>query len=137
MSVPGSADQRRPVDFRRRLITVQAAYAKNGEARSVPMNPVLTAALQAIKIPSTDEAQMFWNGKGALYRSFCSAFERALRVAGITDFTFHDLRHTFASRLEEAGVDLATVRELLGCPFRPKVPAIFPTVPWSCRDTWR
>ena len=57
---------------------------------------------------------MFRNRQGTAYRSFRTAFERAVRKAGIQDFTFHDLRHTFASRLVMAGVDLPTVKELLG-----------------------
>ncbi|MFZ0636715.1 MAG: tyrosine-type recombinase/integrase [Candidatus Acidiferrales bacterium] len=41
-------------------------------------------------------------------------FEDAVKTAGIDDFHFHDLRHTFASRLAAAGVDLRTVQQLMG-----------------------
>jgi integrase len=102
------------VDFRRGVVTVQAGYAKNGEARSVPMNQVLTTTLKAVKLQGAEGEGVFCNRQGTAYRSFRTAFERAVRKAGITDFTFHDLRHTFASRLVMVGVDLPTVKELLG-----------------------
>jgi len=102
------------VSFGRQVITVRAAYAKNGDSRSVPMNKVLTETLQAVRMTGLATEWVFCNQHGVPYRSFRSAFERAVRKAGLVDVTFHDLRHTFASRLVMSGVDLPTVKELMG-----------------------
>ncbi|MEO5956547.1 MAG: tyrosine-type recombinase/integrase [Nitrospiraceae bacterium] len=45
-----------------------------------------------------------------MVREFCEARDRA----GIPDFHFHDMRHTFATRLVQRGVDLYKVQRLLG-----------------------
>ena len=42
------------------------------------------------------------------------AFKKVLSRAAITDFHFHDLRHTFATRLVRGGVDLYVVQRLMG-----------------------
>jgi len=48
------------------------------------------------------------------YKAVIRSFNTAVRRAGIEDFHFHDLRHTFASKLVMKGYNLKIVQELLG-----------------------
>ena len=57
---------------------------------------------------------MFSSKKGEPYGDIRRSFRTALKRAGIENFRFHDLRHTFASHLVMSGVDLKTVQELMG-----------------------
>ncbi|HEV8329339.1 MAG TPA: tyrosine-type recombinase/integrase [Nitrospiraceae bacterium] len=105
----------RGVDFSRR--TVMVVRSKNGERRTIPVNEtVLSVLKQKSKVRSlrTDLvfcSQVFTSMEsGHLRRSFRLALGRAK----IEDFHFHDLRHTFATRLVQAGVDLYKVQRLLG-----------------------
>ncbi len=102
------------LDFARRTVTVQAAYSKNGERRSIPMNVTLTQTLRPLIIGKASDAPVFQSRKGEPYRSLRTAFTTACKKAGITNCRWHDLRHTYASQLVMAGVDLPTVKELLG-----------------------
>ncbi len=51
---------------------------------------------------------------GTRYTDVKKSFSAACRRAGITDFRFHDLRHTFGTRLADAGVDVVKIKELMG-----------------------
>ena len=57
---------------------------------------------------------IFCEKSGLPFKNLRKSFFTALKKAGIINFRFHDLSHTFASQLVMSGVDLNTVRELLG-----------------------
>ena len=103
------------VDFNRRTVTV--LRSKNGERRTIPVNEtVLSVLRQKSKVRSLMTELVFCSKaftpleSGHMRRSF----RLALSKAQIEDFHFHDLRHTFATRLVQAGVDLYKVQRLLG-----------------------
>ncbi len=73
----------------------------------------MTEEIRRLSLNANDE-HVFARSDGSALRSIRTAWEKAIRRSGIRDFRFHDLRHTFASRLVMAGVDIVTVTELLG-----------------------
>ena len=87
---------------------------KNGERREIPINNTLRSTIQGIT-RRLDIPYVFYDSvTGKPYQDVKRSFSTALRKAGIKDFKFHDLRHTFASHLIMAGVDITTVSRLLG-----------------------
>jgi integrase len=87
---------------------------KNGERREVPINATLRQTLQGLT-RRLDIPYVFYDSVTCKpYGDVKRSFHTSLRKAGIRDFHFHDLRHTFASHLVMAGVDLITVSRLLG-----------------------
>jgi len=99
------------VDLRHGFILLNTS--KNGERREIPINTTVEDVLNEIP-HSVESVHVYTDRNGAPYKEVKKSFHTALRKAGIHDFRFHDLRHTFASHLVMAGVDLTSVKELLG-----------------------
>lgn len=70
--------------------------------------------LSSLKTNANNADKVFLNSNGEAYRLVSTVFDEAVERAKIIDFHFHDLRHTFASRLIMTGVDLRTVQVLMG-----------------------
>lgn len=104
------------VDLDGGLVSVAACYAKNGESRTLPAGPRLKAVLHDALTASGSAATVLVNAHGRAWHldTLSGQFRTACQEAGIGSLGPHVLRHTFASRLVMAGVDLSTVRELMG-----------------------
>ena len=100
----------RDIDMLRGVITLE--ITKNGETRRVPINKTVKEILFGLPKRGS-ESYVFSKEDGTPY-NFRSPFLRAIEKAGIKNFRFHDLRHTAASYLAMSGVDLNTIREILG-----------------------
>lgn len=82
--------------------------SKNYESRTIPINATLLKALSDLKKYS--QSDYVFEGRKTIKK----VWTNTLKKSGIAHCRFHDLRHSFASRLVMAGVDLVTVAELLG-----------------------
>ena len=92
---------------------IRLKQTKNGKARALPFNETLWGLFSGLRT-RPDVPWVFHDVDGHRWQDVRHPFDRAYEGAGLTDFHFHDLRHTFASWLMMRGVPLATVSNLLG-----------------------
>ncbi len=93
---------------------IRVMESKNGETRYVPMNQDVKETLQELlKHRKMGNPYLFHRGNTRL-GSFRKSFSKAVEGAGIKNFRFHDLRHTCASWLAQEGVQLLTIKAVLG-----------------------
>lgn len=103
------------VDIERQNLTVVGDTAKDGETRHIPLNSEAAEILKSWKQQPGMKSQWVFHGKdGKPLQNLRKSWIAVLKEAKIADFRWHDLRHTFASKLVIAGVDLNRVRTLLG-----------------------
>lgn len=88
-----------------------ALNTKNGKSRELIITKQMKKELKAM--PRLSEYVFTNPVTKQPYKDFKSTFRRAVKAAGIPYITFHELRHSTASRLNELGVDLATIQEYL------------------------
>ena len=103
------------VDLFRRVLVVEKS--KNGEKRTVPINETVMELLKEKSRLRSISGDFVFHSEAGTARDQANIrhrFNVALKISGISDFRFHDLRHTFATRLVQAGVDVYKVQRLLG-----------------------
>ena len=100
------------IDLRRQVAWIYPDQAKAGKAIGVPLNHT---AMQVLMDRPRVSDYVFTHSKGARVKSISSrVWREALEKAGITDFRWHDLRHTWASWLVQNGTPLAALKEMGG-----------------------
>ena len=105
------------LDLERRILTVGGMSAKSGKTRHIPLNTtcwnVLNQWADQMQ-PFTKIDYVFPSKTGGKLNNIRKAWKSVMTDARIENFRWHDLRHHFASSLVQRGVDLNTIRDLLG-----------------------
>jgi integrase len=100
------------VDMLKKRAWIHADQAKGKKAIAVPLNADAQAVIKA-QIGKHLTHIFTYNGR-PIHRANCKAWRKALKRAGIDDFRFHDLRHTWASWHVQNGTPLQVLKELGG-----------------------
>lgn len=96
----------RNVDLLAETVTVE--NTKGGKVRVIPLNGIVKAELMGLLERRNGDDKVF------PFTSIRTAWENARRRAGLDDLRFHDLRHTFATRLVQSGANIVEIQKLLG-----------------------
>jgi len=90
---------------------------KNGEQRTLPLAGKALEGLRELKLKDSARSEYVFpqpSGLPGPYEHFDGHWRAALQAAGISDFHFHDLRHTTASMLAAQGASLLEIADVLG-----------------------
>jgi len=98
------------VDWNRKLLSVTRSKTAEGEAREIP----LTERVYSLLLSHRRDAGLLFTFHGRPIHQIKTAWKAAIRRAGIRYYRFHDLRHTFNTRLMEAGVMQEIRKALMG-----------------------
>lgn len=98
------------VDLVRKVITIEGKRMKNGEDLTIPMPELVMRVVQQ-QIGKHSERVFTYNGK-PFFRCGQRTWDDALAEAGIDDFRWHDMRHTWATMLTQQGVPDAVLMVL-------------------------
>jgi integrase len=105
------------------ILTIQWGNAKSRKERQIPITATrVRKFLKARRLVGGDEGHPFGSATGEYVKSFRTAWETVLRLAGITDpaeeidgdLHWHDLRHECGSRYADQGMDARHIQMLLG-----------------------
>jgi integrase len=99
------------VDLTRRVAWLDHGTTKSGEGRGIPLNADALAALESVL---GHHPRWCFTFAGRRIVKSSTAWDKAKRRAGIEDFRFHDLRHTWASWHVQHGTSLPELMELGG-----------------------
>lgn len=101
------------IDFSRMEITI--SEQKNKQTDTLPLNNEAVRVLKekwGVRQKGVEYVFPSQNKTRIMKRNLFRAFKSAKEKAGIENFRFHDLRHTFATRLVQSGVDIYAVQKL-------------------------
>jgi len=102
------------VDLDRRVLTL--LITKNKDKRGIPMNATVQELLRSKATKRKNSGYVFPSEVGNQIdpHNMERAFRKARKAAGLNDVRIHDLRHTAASRMAQAGIDIYKVGTILG-----------------------
>lgn len=101
------------IDFKRRIMRLE--QTKNGDKRAVPLSKHAFKLIQDLtKVRRIDSNFLFPRTDGKKPFEIKKHWKKAVEKAGLTDFRFHDLRHTAASYLAMNGATLLEISNILG-----------------------